>query len=335
MEPLLIKRILFDFFDGKATAIQRKYLEEWLTYEANHEDYYQYLDEWESQRPQFAVDADKALAAYQLVLADEQPAATQSRMLPVSSSGLFRKWLGWSIAASVALACLLGAYVFRSQLLYETHRTAFGQTSVHQLADGTEVTLNANSSLRVPRFGFGSDTREVYLEGEGEFKVTHKPNNQRFIVRTADHFQVEVLGTEFVVYARAKGKRVFLSKGKVKLDLPQGQQLYMRPGNVVTVANSGQYRLTQTRTARRYVAWKDHWFYFDNTSLTEIAEQIQEQFGIKVVVPDAKLAQRRIAGNFRAEQADDLFQILSELLNLNVVKKHNYIELRTPKHLNS
>ncbi|GAB3910609.1 hypothetical protein GCM10028803_50400 [Larkinella knui] len=323
---------MFDFFDGKATAIQRKYLEEWLTNEANGETYYQYLDEWESQRPQFAVDADKALGAYQLILENEQPPVAPSKILPVSSSGLFRKWVAWSVAASVALLAMLGAYVFRSQLLYETHRTAFGQTSVHQLADGTEVTLNANSSLRVPRFGFGSETREVFLEGEGEFKVTHKVDNQRFIVRTADHFQVEVLGTEFVVYARAKGKRVFLSKGKVKLDLPQGQQLYMRPGNVVTVANSGRYRLTQAATARRYVAWKDHWFYFDNTSMTEVADQIQEQFGIKVLVPEPKLAQRRIAGNFRAEQADDLFQVLAELLNINVVKKRHYIELTTPKH---
>ncbi|RRB04102.1 FecR family protein [Larkinella rosea] len=331
MESLLIKRIVFDFFDGKATAIQRKYLEEWLTDDANQEAYYQYLDEWESQRPQFAVDADKALAAYQLILDDENQSIAFTKPLPVSPSNVFRKGLNWGIAASVALVALLGTYRFRSELLYETHRTTFGQTSVCQLADGTEVTLNANSVLRVPRFGFGSDTREVFLEGEGEFKVTHTPSNQRFIVRTADRFQVEVLGTEFVVYSRKRGKRVFLSKGKVKLDLPQGQQLYMRPGNVVTVANSGQYRLTQTKTARRYVAWKDHWFYFDNTSLTEIATQIQEQFGIRVVVPDPKLAQRRIAGNFRAEQADDLFQILAELLNISVVKKDHHIELRIPK----
>lgn len=332
MESLLIKRIVFDFFDGKATAIQRKYLEEWLSDEANQEAYYHYLDEWESQRPQFLVDADKALAAYQLVLEDEKLPVATTKPLPVSSSYRFKTGLYWSIAASVALVVLLGTYRFRAKLIYETYRTAFGQTSAFQLADGTEVTLNANSTLRVPRFGFGSNTRDVFLEGEGEFKVTHTPSNQRFIVRTADRFQVEVLGTEFVVYSRKRGKRVFLSKGKVKLDLPLGQQLYMRPGNVVTVANSGQYRLTQTKTSRRYVAWKDHWFYFDNTSLTEIATQIQEQFGIKVVVPDPKLAQRRIAGNFRAEQADDLFQILAELLNLSVVKKEHHIELRTPKH---
>lgn len=332
MEPIQIKRILFEFFEGKATAFQRKYLEEWLADNANLETYYQYLDEWESQRPQFSVDAEKALGDYRLILENEKPPVLPNRPLSVLPSNVFRTWRIWSVAASVLLVSLAVTYLFRSQLQYKTYRTAFGQTAVHQLADGTEVTLNANSTLRVPRFGFGRNTRQVYLEGEGEFKVVHTVTNQRFIVRTADRFQVEVLGTEFVVYARPKGKRVFLSKGKVKLGLPQGQQLYMRPGNVVTVANSGQYRLTKQAEARPFTAWKDHWFYFDNTSLTEIAAQIQEQFGVKVIVADPKLAQRRIAGNFKAEQADDLFQILSELLNINVVKKENHIELRTPKH---
>ncbi|WP_379851045.1 FecR family protein [Larkinella bovis] len=325
---------MFDFFEGRATAFQRKSLEAWLADDANQETYYQYLDEWESGRPQFAVNVDQALETYQRVLTDKKTPERPARTAPVILPGFSVHWLRWSVAASVLLVSVAMAYVLRSQLLYTTYRTAFGQTKAYHLSDGTEVTLNANSVLRVPRFGFGSDTREVFLEGEGEFKVTHTVTDQRFIVRTADRFQVEVLGTEFVVYARKRGKRVFLSKGKVKLDLPQGQQLYMRPGNVVTIANSGQYRLTHTAQARPYVAWKDHWFYFDNTSLAEVATQIQEQFGVKVVVPDTKLAQRRIAGNYRAEQADDLLQILSELLTLNVMKKSQHIELQLPKSLN-
>jgi transmembrane sensor len=229
------------------------------------------------------------------------------------------------------LLSLLGGWLFRSQLLYKSYQTAYGQTATFQLSDGTSVSLNANSMLRVPRFGFGSDTRDVFLEGEGEFNVTHKADNQRFVVRTSGNFQVEVLGTEFVVYARERGKRVFLNRGKVKLELPQGQQLYMKPGNVVTVANSGRYHLTQTAAARPYVAWKEHWFYFDNTTLSEVTEQIRERFGVQVAIADTELAQRRIAGNFKAEKADDLLQILTELLNLTVVKTRNHIELRTSK----
>lgn len=331
MKPSLTKHIIFDFFDGKATAIQRKYIEAWVADAVNQELYYQYLDEWESHRPQFAIDADKAFGTFQQVLQETQPRLPQPTVVKGNSSFWTTTWLKWSIAASVLLVSFLGAYLFRVQIQYRSYRTAYGQTAVYQLSDGTTVTLNANSLLRVPRFGFGADTREVFLEGEGEFNVTHTANNQRFVVRTADKFQVEVLGTEFVVYARERGKRVFLTKGKVKLELAQGQQVYMKPGNVVTVANSGQYQLRQTAPARPFVAWKEHWFYFDNTPVSEIAIQIQERFGIKVVVPEAELAQKRIAGNFKAEKADDLLEILAELLKLTVVKTRHHIELRTIK----
>ncbi|GAB4021519.1 FecR family protein [Spirosoma koreense] len=329
MKPALIKTILFDFFDGKATAIQKKYLEAWLADETNEETYYQYLDEWESQRPQFPVEVDSALNDFQAVMQTNDEPVFKPTLLKPSKPDWLASWQTWSIAASILLVSGFAAYFFRAQIQYQWYETAYGQTASYQLPDGSSVVLNANSSLRVPRFGFGNDTRKVFLVGEGEFRVTHTASHQRFIVQTADNFQVEVLGTEFTVYARDRGKRVFLNKGKVKLNLPQGQQLYMKPGNVVTVAKSGSYKVIQSAPARPYVAWKEHWFYFDNTPLAEVAEQIQERFGVNVVVTNPALSQRRIAGNFKAERADDLLQILAGLLNLRVVKTQHHIELRT------
>ena len=334
MKPSLTKHIVFDFFDGKATAIQRKYVEAWLAEEANQETYYQYLDEWESQRPQFALDAEKALESFQSVLQDTNQMPFQPKSQKSNQSIWHSGWWRLGMAASVLMLSVAGGWLFRTQLQYKSYQTAYGQTATYTLSDGTRVTLNANSRLRVPRFGFDKAVREVFLVGEGEFNVTHTATNQRFVVQTSGNFQVEVLGTEFVVYARNRGKRVFLNRGKVKLNLPQGQQLYLKPGNVVTVANSGRYQLTKAAPARPYVAWKEHWFYFDNTSLAEIAVQIQERFGVKVVIVEPALAQRRIAGNFKAEKADDLLQILSELLDLSVVKTHHTIELRNLKQPN-
>ena len=335
MSPSLTKKMIVDFFDGKATAIQRKYIETWLADEANLETYYQYLDEWESDRPQLAVDTDQAFEPFTILLQNPRlPVALAKTSIdePKQVSWVMG-WRGWSVAASMLLVSVLGGYLFRSQLLFTAYHTAYGQTATHHLPDGTTVVLNANSTLSVPRFGFGNEVREVLLEGEGEFNVTHTAKHQRFVVKTPGNFQIEVLGTEFVVYARERGKRVFLNKGSVKLALPHGQQLYMKPGNVVTVANSGRYQLTESNSARPYLAWKDHWFYFDNTTVAEVAQQIQEQFGVKVIVSDSELAQRRIAGNFKARKADDLLQILSEMLNLNVVKTRRHIELRTLKQV--
>ncbi len=331
MDPLLAKNVVFDFFNGKATAIQRQYLESWLAHEANLETYYQYLDEWESQHPQLAIDQQKAQETFVTALEASPSFTAKNKGLKMTQKNWLPRWPVWSVAATVLLVSLVGTYLFRKPLLYKTYRTAYGQTASYQLLDGTAVVLNANSTLQVPRFGFGRGTRAVLLTGEGEFKVMHTPTHQRFIVKTPGNFKVEVLGTEFVVYARERGKRVFLNKGKVKLELPQGEQLYMKPGNVVTVVNSGRYQIRQTAPAHSYNGWKDHWFAFDNTSLAEVAAQIQEHFGVRVIVADESLAQRRIAGNFKAEQVDDLLQILAQLLNLNVVKTPNGIELRTSK----
>ncbi|WP_019987535.1 FecR family protein [Rudanella lutea] len=327
-----IKKMVFDHFDGNATLIQRNFLETWLNDHSHQELYYRYLDEWESERPQLALDTDDAFGKLQhRVQVAPVPVGEKAKPLSV------RPWsirYGWAAAAAVLIVTVLGGYLLRDQIRYQTYQTAYGETGSYELPDGTRVTLNANSTLRVPRFGFGAETRDVFLKGEGEFNVKHLPTHQRFVVRAADNFQVEVLGTEFVVYARERGKRVYLRHGKVKLGLPQGKQLTMKPGNVVTVSNSGQYRLQQTAPAQPYVAWKDHWFYFDDTSLLEITAQIRERFGVKVVVADTALAHRRIAGNFKAESADDLLQTLAGLLNLSIVKGPKHIQLEHPKEVN-
>lgn len=85
------------------------------------------------------------------------------------------------------------------------------------LPDGTEVTLNANSTLLYPQ-RFEGATRCVYLAGEANFKV--KPDEEHpFIVKSSD-FQVTALGTEFNVVAYPEDDRItaILLSGKVKVD---------------------------------------------------------------------------------------------------------------------
>ena len=62
------------------------------------------------------------------------------------------------------------------------------------LPDGSEVWLNSGTLLLYPS-DFIGDKREIYLVGEGYFKVRKRPE-QPFIVRTKA-MRVQVLGTEF------------------------------------------------------------------------------------------------------------------------------------------
>ena len=61
MEKTISKKILFDYFDGKSTSIQKKMIEEWLKRKENQEQYYTYLDQWESENPQYVFDTEKSM----------------------------------------------------------------------------------------------------------------------------------------------------------------------------------------------------------------------------------------------------------------------------------
>jgi len=327
MSEPLPKSLLFDFFDGKCTAIQRRWITEWLQNPENQSAFYLALDEWEGEHPQYPADVDAALIQFRAMLQTPKPVFPESLEVLASRRNVFRA--SWLWAASVALLLLAGGFLGRDALIYETHRTAYGETRSFQLADGSTVALNAHSALRVPRWGFGDETREVRLDGEAEFSVRHLPNHQRFVVKTVSDFSVEVLGTEFVLYAREARRKVVLNHGSVKVTYQPGKQLLMRPGDWVALDATGHLQRRKTDNPARFAAWKRHQFNFDQTRLADIGDLIHEHFGLTVRIADSTLAERRVSGVFQAEKPDELLDALGELLQFRVEKTREGIEIQS------
>ncbi|MBC7568197.1 MAG: FecR domain-containing protein [Spirosoma sp.] len=314
--PMVTKDIILKSFEGRTTPLQRALLIDWLGDPAHIEQYHEWLEEWERANPQFLPDVTTAFRR-----SLQQPSfAEEPTFLPVSRL----TWGRWLLIASIALALLLGGgYLLREPLLYVRHRTAFGELQTLTLPDGSRVTLNANTQLRLSRWTFGKDTREVWLRGEAEFSVRHLLSNQPFRVHTPDGLTVRVLGTEFVVYSRARGSKVALVKGSVQLQANRPgltRPLTIKPGDVVTLSSQGQFLLQHRQQIPPLTAWKDHQFIFDNTPLSDIASQVTEQFGVIVDIPDTTLAQRRLGGTFRAQSAPELLDVVAQMLNARVNK---------------
>lgn len=330
MSQSIHKKILFDYFDGKATAIQRKHVEEWLRDSTNEAFFFQCLDEWESQHPQYIPDGTAALARF--VAMPEAPVSDadfsgQNRETAHPITRSRRSWV-WAIAASVALL-LSSGFLFQKNMFYKSYRTGYTQTESFYLSDSTLVSLNANSTLWVPRWGF-ADKREVLLEGEGEFKVSHTFDNKRFVVKTAREFNVEVLGTEFVVFARPRGNRVVLNKGKVEVHYQQ-KQLTLRPGDALTLpANANRPQLTKAAQPEWQAIWKNHQFYFDDVPLAEVRHTLEEHFGLRMTIADSSLNDRRLSGYFKATNAQEVADILSALLGTPVALNDNRLTISKP-----
>ena len=331
MEKTIIQKLLFDYFNGRASSMQRKLIEDWLKEDIKNEIlFYQYLDEWESRTPQYMPDEAKGWAQFENVM--NNPTASSEGFEEKSIEPLVgQRWRNyWFAAASVAVLIAVSLYIFQKPLLYRTYETGNAETENLTLSDGTEVTLNANSTLDVPRWGFYGSKRKVLLNGEGEFQVTHTEDNKRFVIQTNTDFEVEVFGTQFIFYARENAKKVILNEGKVQINYQAGKQQMMKPGDIVTLdARVDTLKLSKTDNPKKYSVWKNHQFYFDNTTLSEAAITINEHFGLKMSFKDAALANRRVSGYFKAEKSEELFNALSTLLNISIRQQNDTVSIST------
>ncbi len=327
MNKSVNKNILFENFAGRATPLQKKLIEAWIQEPSNKELYYEWLDEWENQFIQILPDTDAALEKSLLKI--EQSEQIFSVANQQTSPNYFNKNRTWfAIAAAIIVCISIGLFLGKNYILYQNYQTAFGEIEKIELSDGSQITLNVNSSLKVPRFGFGNSIREVLLTGEANFSVKHTIDKKRFIVKTDKNFEIEVLGTEFNVNARQRDAKVVLNKGKIQLNYKDGKvakKITMKPGDLVVIDQKGHVNLKEVPQPQIFSAWKEHRFVFDETSLQEVAMMIEENFGLTIKFREDFLAKRTISGTFHAENADELLQVIAELLEINYNRQNNNV----------
>lgn len=324
----ITKALLFDYFNGNASALQKQTIDEWAKQSENEEFFYKALVEWELTHPQYMVDVSSAIERYHHQITQQHGKPPVPILLPAEQTSSLA-WLSgwWYIAASISVLLLL-SWWFRSDILNRTYATQAGQISSWTLDDGSRVTLNANSVLRVPRFGLkwaipGQQNREVYLTGEAQFSVTHQQDNRRFIVKSPNGLDVVVLGTEFTVYSRPHRMQVVLNQGKVVLQSESNQHtapIVLAPGDVVTLIDEKIQRKHVTNP-ERFLAWKDHLFVFEATPLSQVALLLHDNYGLQVFISDPALARETVSGSFKATNADELLNSLSKALAIQAIRR--------------
>ncbi len=203
-------------------------------------------------------------------------------------------------------------------LQYSQVKTGFGEIKTIILPDSTVVTLNGNSSMRIPDQWTEKSGRQVWLEGEAYFQVQKKPATvEKFVVHTRQ-VDVEVLGTKFNVNVRRQKAVVSLEEGKVRLSVHgndtavlEKAPLVMRPGQVVVIDAAGhRAKVNEENNVTTHSGWTRHEFHFDNTSLEEIARLIEDTYGYKMEVEDPAMLQFAVSGDMRVRDVEEMTQLL-------------------------
>lgn len=168
--------------------------------------------------------------------------------------------------------------------VYNTMSTPRGGQYKLTLPDGTNVWLNAASSITYPA-SFAGKERRVTVTGEVYFEVA-KDKTKPFHV-AANGMDVEVLGTHFNInsYEDEGVDKTTLLEGAVRITKGTSS-VQLKPGEQAVLSQSQGSRNTievvRNVNIEQVVAWKNGWFEFDNVDLRTIMRQISRWYDVDV-----------------------------------------------------
>jgi transmembrane sensor len=246
----------------------------------------------------------------------------QLESLPPKETMMSRTlWYRWA-AAVVGILMVVGAgywYFLPQDLIVKTD---FGMTKTIVLPDKSVVTLNGNSEIKYRKQWVSNETREVWVKGEAFFKVTHQANHERFVVHLPRKYDVEVLGTEFGIYARQHKTRVVLNTGKIRLRVAEKAEnmLDMKPGDMFEADANAKRYVAKKVNPETYSSWRKSVLTFEETSLSEIIQRLEEIYGVEVIVTEKALLQQQFSGSLPSQNMDVLLDGLEKLFDLKVTR---------------
>lgn len=260
-------------------------------------------------------------------------AALSADQLPVQKNRTIRFVPRWAYASAASLLLMLGLsgywYFFRERLI----QTGNAELTTVTLYDGSVVTLNANSQLRLPGRMDWREQRQVWLSGEGSFAVRKQPGDRiasfrKFTVHT--HWaDVVVLGTHFTIYTRPERTQVLLEEGRIALTDPTTHRTQtMQPEQLVAYAGmESAPQITQITPDRQrpLTAWRENRLVFDNVSMTELARRFHEVYGLELILRDNAFAGQEFRGELPVDDLDKALLIVSETFGLKPIRQKDQV----------
>ncbi len=168
------------------------------------------------------------------------------------------------------------------------------------LADGSRVTLDRNSAVRVAYSA--SERRIELLKGRARFEVAHDPARP-FLVR-ADGGAVVAHGTIFDVELQPTLVRVVLLRGSVEVradpTVAKGAASRMLMPGQALVYGHGKAPSPPVAADPADTSWPDAMLSFDATPLREAIARFNRRNDTKLVLGSARIGDLRVTGAFAA-----------------------------------
>ena len=311
--------LIMDEMEGKISVADLQELENWKAADPAHLRSYQEIVDIADRAELLMAyrEADPELAWHKFKPSIPEEVKIVS-LHPEKKSRL--SFLKWAVAVVMVISGVLLLSNQNGWIGSQTVSTGKNERQKLSLPDGTEIFMNANTTVSYHKRGFLKARNVELEEGEAYFNVTHDEKNP-FSIKVGD-LSVNDLGTSFNLKVEPQQVVVVVNSGKVSLE---------KGKNAEKILLSAQDRGTFNKETKEmsfaknndlnYRAWHDKTLHYEKAPLSEVAEDMQELFGTHIIFQDAALKERTLSAYFKDKTEAEIMNSIGETLRLKVMKR--------------
>lgn len=347
-----IEILLTKFLEGKSTIGEKRQLYDLLVASENENSFKEVLfknlnEHNEDQFSNKVIDFD---CIYGNILYEiKQNDILKTERLKLARKAKVRKivLIGSSMAAVFIIAFFLGNLysIFNKDVSsepvvsvnYNEIKAPFGARSEIKLADGTQVMLNAGSTIKYSS-DFNSNNRDLILDGEAYFKVAK--NIDLPLIVNAGNINIKATGTEFNVKAYSDEGIIetTLIEGKVEISqkgdnnegkmlelTPNQKAIYVKEFDRITLGKIKEIEPLAVKPAKvatdkllispkvdvnQVVAWTHGKLIFRGENLDNLCVELQRKYNVNFIFKNEEIKKYRFSGVLLDETLEQVLNVI-------------------------
>ena len=313
MEEKNIRRILKDYLLGNAKGDNVKAVDNWYD-SFDNEDLVSLSEE------ETAATRQEIWDKVAPVLSEERKVWTLPSYLKVAAMILV------IAGAAVTSLLLINKHGQRDAIAFTTFSTGIGEKKKVTIQDGSQLVLNAGTTIRVQN-DLSKDRKIELVDGEVFFDV--RTDAQRPFTVTSGHLTTTVLGTSFNIMA-------YKELDKLSIGVVDGKVSVAGDSAPLTVLLKEE-ELVFSRTTNTYkkipldeslTAWQSGRLVLNDLSFGEMVAIMKKNYGIDVVTSDETIRNTRYTTELSSAMSPlQAIQVLAAIHELRVRENNNKIIL--------
>lgn len=288
-----------------------------LTGEASPEEAI-FLEDWMAESPGNKTYFEQSAKAFGLV---EKAVSTDDAWTKVcgklEQAPVRKLSIGWIASVAAVLVISFGALLYMLNTPGQPIVFTAGKAEKNlELNDGTDIRLAAHSSVELAA-GYGKKNRALTLKGSGYFSVKHR--KQLPFIIDAGPIHIKDLGTKFDVNTTDDTIYVRVDEGVVVIYDNKGMKLTLQANESAHyVISTGELKLDvlAENLKKQYKT-----IILDNQRLEDVVELLNKTYQVTIRIDNPALKNCRITTEFLNEDLDTVLMVISQTLEVTILRE--------------